>query len=232
VTAALVVDALTVELGGRRILEDVSFSIGPGTFVALLGSSGAGKSTLLGALCGRLDPVCGDVRVVGRGGAEAGFVPQLPLEDRSPFSIEEIVTLAGPRLGLRTRRHEQAQARVVLERLGLDGLLERRLSELSGGQRQRVAIAAAAYLGSPVLLCDEPTSGADPVLAADVLGLLREIADQGNIVIVSSHDVVRLRSTADRVLGLRDGRLVLDKNAVDVTDADVDGVYTRTGGTV
>lgn len=231
-TAALVVDALTVELGGRRILEDVSFSIGPGTFVALLGSSGAGKSTLLGALCGRLDPVCGDVRVVGRGGAEAGFVPQLPLEDRSPFSIEEIVTLAGPRLGLRTRRHEQAQARVVLERLGLDGLLERRLSELSGGQRQRVAIAAAAYLGSPVLLCDEPTSGADPVLAADVLGLLREIADQGNIVIVSSHDVVRLRSTADRVLGLRDGRLVLDKNAVDVTDADVDGVYTRTGGTV
>jgi ABC-type Mn2+/Zn2+ transport system ATPase subunit len=230
VNARLAVEQLAVDLGGRRILEDITFTLEAGSMTALLGASGAGKSTLLGALDGRLRPACGRVEVIGGAHTGAGFVPQLPLDDHSPFSITEIVTLARPRHGMGTRRTERDRAGAILERLGLSGLLERRLAELSGGQRQRVAIAAATYLGSPVLLCDEPTSGADPALADDVLGLLRELADQGGIVVVSSHDEVRLRGVVDRVLGLRDGRLILDKGVVAVTGEDVERVYRdRTG---
>ena len=226
----LAVEQLAVDLGGRRVLEDVSFTLGAGSMTALLGASGAGKSTLLGALGGSIRPAHGKVVLVGGAHGGAGFVPQLPLDDHSPFSITEIVTLARPRHGMGTRRAERDRARAALERLGLSGVLERRLAELSGGQRQRVAIAVATYLGSPVLLCDEPTSGADPVLADEVLGLLRELADQGGIVVVSSHDEARLRSVVDRVLGLHKGRLVLDKDVREITTEDVDGVYRNGTG--
>jgi ABC-type Mn2+/Zn2+ transport system ATPase subunit len=221
VTALLEVSELAVDIDGHRVLHDVSFTVRRGEMIALLGPSGSGKSTLLRAICRQVIPSSGSIR----GTTGAGFVPQLPYEARSPLSIREIVTLGHPRKGLRTRSAERHRAELLLDRLGLADLGNRRLAELSGGQRQRVAIATALGLGSPVLLLDEPTSGADPVLAEDVLALLRELADFDNAVLVAGHDASRLVTHVDRVLGLNNGRLVADVPAAGIDDRVLADVY-------
>lgn len=221
--ALLRVERLTVELDRNLILDDVSFSVRPGEMVALLGSSGAGKSTLLAAICGQVRATSGSVLPA----TGAGFVPQAAFSPRSPLSVAEIVVLGRPRRGLLTSRVERRRSTELLERLGLAGLEDRRLGELSGGERQRVAIATALTFGSPLLLLDEPTSGADPVLAAEVLTLLRELTRDGNAVLLAGHDAPRLVGCSDRVLGLTDGRLTLDVIAADVTAERLDAVYGR-----
>jgi len=223
VTPALEVANLSVGINGTSIIEDISFTLQPGEMVALLGASGAGKSTLLAAICGQIRPTSGTVAPA----SGAGFVPQAPFEVRSPLSVEEIVSLGRPRRGLVTSRDERRRAREVLSRLGLDGLEKRRLSELSGGQRQRVAIAAALAFDSPLLLLDEPTSGADPVLADEVLELLRGLVAEGTAVLLAGHDAPRLVGRSDRVLGLADGRLVLDAPTGALAPDALDVVYRR-----
>lgn len=217
----LEVSELAVDIDRHRVLRDVSFTVRRGEMIALLGSSGSGKSTLLRAICRQVTPSAGSIR----GTTGAGFVPQMPYEARSPLSIREIVALGHPRKGLRTSSVERHRVEMLLERLGLADLANRRLAELSGGQRQRVAIATALALGSPVLLLDEPTSGADPVLAEDVLTLLRELADLGHAVLVAGHDASRLVAHVDRVLGLNNGRLIVDATAAAIDDRVLIAVY-------
>lgn len=221
--AVVELDRLCVALDGNPIIEGVSFALQPGEMVALLGSSGAGKSTLIAAICGHVRPTSGKVFP----GTGAGFVPQTPFATRSPLSVAEIVSLGLPRRGLVTSRVERRRSTELLERLGLAGLEGRRLSELSGGQRQRVAIAAALAFGSALLLLDEPTSGADPILAEELLALLKELTRDGHTVLLAGHDARRLVGCSDRVLGLAAGRLVLDVSAVDVTAGQLDAVYAR-----
>lgn len=221
--AVLELDRLCIALDGNPILEGVSFALQPGEMVALLGASGAGKSTLIAAICGHIRPTSGKISP----GPGAGFVPQTPFETRSPLSVAEIVSLGLPRPGLAMSRAERRRSTELLERLGLAGLEGRRLTELSGGQRQRVAIAAALAFGSALLLLDEPTSGADPILADELLALLKELTRDGRTVLLAGHDAPRLISCSDRVLGLAAGRLILDVAALDVTAEQLDAVYAR-----
>jgi len=223
VNNVLEIEHLSVEIDGSRILDDVSFALRLGEMVALLGASGAGKSTLLAAICGHVRPTSGVVSP----GTGAGFVAQTPFDPRSPLSVEEIVSLGRPRRGLVTTRAEHRRARDVLGRLGLDGLENRRLNELSGGQCQRVAIATALAFDSPLLLLDEPTSGADPVLADEVLELLRGLVVDGTTVLLAGHDASRLIGRSDRVLGLAAGRLVLDAPTGSLAPDALDAVYRR-----
>jgi ABC-type Mn2+/Zn2+ transport system ATPase subunit len=223
VNAVLTIEHLCVEINDKTILEDISFSLQPGEMVALLGASGAGKSTLLAAICGHRRQTSGCILP----GTGAGFVPQIPFEARSPLSVEEIVAMGRPRRGLVTRRDERTRSREILGRLGLAGLESRRLSELSGGERQRVAIATALAFDTPLLLLDEPTSGADPVLADEVLALLKDLTCAGNTVLLAGHDASRLVGCSDRVLGLAGGRLVLDVPASGVVPGTLERVYGR-----
>jgi ABC-type Mn2+/Zn2+ transport system ATPase subunit len=218
---------VSINRGERRVLEEVSFRVESGQMLGLFGASGAGKSTLLGVLCGQLKASSGTITVDGKRCTSAGFVPQAPFERRAALSVREVVALSRPRSGLITSRTERLRSESTLERLGMAPYANRRLSELSGGQLQRVAIATAVNLGSSVLLCDEPTSGADPVVAQDVLTLLRELVDDGNSVIVASHDVERLLPRIDRVVGLRVGRVVLDADAGEVTTTDTERLFSR-----
>jgi energy-coupling factor transporter ATP-binding protein EcfA2 len=208
----------------RPALEDVSFEVAAGEFCLLAGLSGEGKSTLLRAACGLVPHFHGgrfagrvalaglDTREHGpaRLGTLAGALFQDPETQLVMSSVRAELALA-----LETRGHGAAAvARGVEEAalaLGVDHLLDRSVHTLSGGEQQRVALGAALAGRPPVLLLDEPTSQLDPVAGDELLGLLRRLNQEWDVtVLLAEHRLERCLPAADRVLALREGRLVHD----------------------
>ncbi|MDB4988556.1 MAG: putative transporter ATP-binding protein [Myxococcaceae bacterium] len=201
-----------------RVLDDVSFRVERGEYVAIMGASGSGKSTLLNVL-GLLDSYdsgrylldAQDTReLADRAAARMrnrtiGFVFQsfhlLP-QKRAWENVALPLGYAG--VG-RVERRERAHA--VLERLGLRERVDHLPNQLSGGQRQRVAIARALVTDPGLLLADEPTGNLDSETTAEVLGLLAEIHDQGRTVVLVTHELEVARA-ATRIVHVRDGRVV------------------------
>jgi putative ABC transport system ATP-binding protein len=199
-------------------LDGVSLGVGAGEFVAIMGPSGSGKSTLL-QLAGGLDrPDSGRVLLLGRnlaGLSEAelaqarrrsiGFVFQ-GVNLLSSLTAAENVALPLELDGVKPPA-AMANARGLLDALGLGAIGDRLPSRLSGGEQQRVAIARAVVGGRSVLLADEPTGALDSLAGESVMGLLRQRCATGCAVVLVTHDV-RHAAWADRVVFLRDGRLV------------------------
>lgn len=207
--------------GKNVILSKVNISANQGELIGILGCSGAGKSTLLAALSGAKVQISGSLLVNGidpRNSAHPiGLVPQLGDEHITNLSLLELVTLGAPRRGLFTSRAERKEALEVLERLGLAGFENNRLDELSGGQRQRVAIARALTSSSKLLLCDEPTSGADPVLTHEIISVLAEIAESGSTVIIATHDLFAVAPRLSRIIGLGESMIKYDGTVANFT---------------
>ncbi len=204
--------------GGVLALKGVSLTVGPGEFVALVGTSGSGKSTLL-QLLGCLDrPDGGTLRIdgeeVSRLSDEAlarvrnqrlGFVfqsfhllPRLRADDNVALPLRYAGVPKAERL---------ARARALLERVGLGDRLHHLPSELSGGQCQRVAIARALAVDPPLLLADEPTGNLDTASGAEVLGLFQELHAAGRTIVMVTHDP-EVAALADRRVHLEDGHIV------------------------
>ena len=213
--ADLVAEKVTVDRGGRRVLDAVDLVAHRGRVLAVTGPSGAGKTTLLAVLAGLITPQSGTVRWLGqavrpadsRPGREVGVVLQgyglLPL-----LTAHENVQLPLQLTG-RPRAEIVERAVRALERAGLgtDQLPQDRLAEeLSGGQLQRVALARALVVDPVLLLADEPTSELDATTRDVVLGALRTLADEGTVVVLATHDP-EVADLADEVLPLRDGRV-------------------------
>lgn len=196
------------------ILSNINITIEKGELVGIVGRSGAGKSTLLNSLSGMISPISGNVLVNGNSPSKSehpvGLVPQISDEVLTQLSIEEIITLGSTRRGLFTSGAERKKANELIQKLGLTGLNRRRIDELSGGQRQRVSIARALMGSTKILLCDEPTSGADPVLAAEIISVLRDLATDGTTILVATHDLSVVIPRLDRVIGLGSGRVIYD----------------------
>ncbi len=211
------------------VLVEVDVSIHAGELVGVVGCSGAGKSTLLSALCGAPVQLSGRVLVESRdprrSGHRVGLVPQLGDEVLTNLSLIEVISLGRPRAGLFTSRAERAAVSELLDRLGLGGFGSRRMGELSGGQRQRVAIARALTASSAVLLCDEPTSGADPALTAEIVGVLAEVAAAGATVIIATHDLSVVAPQLDRLIGIAGNGIRFDGNPVEFGAAEQSAVY-------
>ena len=211
--------ALRRELkNGRVLLQGVDLTIHPGELVALVGPSGAGKTTLLQMLVGLQPPSAGTVTYDGRDlGAhldrfrhQLGYVPQydtLHLE----LSVERSLQYAG-RLRLpRNTPSAEIEARIasLLQALHLEGRASTAVGRLSGGQRKRTCVAAELLSNPGIIFLDEPTSGLDPGLDLQLMGQLRELADDGRTVILTTHATRNIR-ICDRVVILCDGRLVFD----------------------
>ena len=215
--------------GGTRALDDVSLEIGDGEFVALIGPSGAGKSSLLRCVNGLVAPTSGEVVVDGltvtgapderlrQVRAGIGFVfQQFNLLRR--LTVLDNVLIGRLAHSSRWRSligwfdpTDVARARGVLERIGLDGLADRRVDTLSGGQQQRVAIARALVQGPRIMLADEPMASLDPALSRTVMELLRSINREDGITVVTSLHVLGLaRDYGQRIIALREGRVVHD----------------------
>lgn len=210
------------------MLHGLEFSLVAGQITGLLGPSGSGKTTLLRALVGVQSGVSGTVRVLGRpaGSAElrrrVGYVTQAPAV-YTDLSVQENLAYFAAVLGIGA-----AQVDTVLSQVGLAGHRRQLVQTLSGGERARVSLASALLSTPELLVLDEPTVGLDPVLRRDLWALFGELAADGATLLVSSH-VMDEAVRCDRLLLLRDGRLVADDSPADLlarTGAtDVEGAF-------
>jgi ABC-type multidrug transport system ATPase subunit len=190
--------------GDRQVLHDISFSVAPGEVVALVGASGAGKTTLLETMAGLRPPSAGTV--VHDGGV--GYVPQDDIIHRDLPLRRTLRYAAGLRLPAGTTAADAE--RIVDETLRDLDLADRadvRVGDLSGGQRKRASIAVELLTRPRLFFLDEATSGLDPSTSAEVLGVLRRLANRGVTVVVTTHDPADIEA-CDRVVFLaRDGHL-------------------------
>ncbi|MER6975762.1 phosphonate ABC transporter ATP-binding protein [Streptomyces carpinensis] len=232
--------------GATQALDNVSLEVSAGQMVALLGLSGSGKSTLLRTINGLHRPTSGEIRVLGTDVAAArrselrmlrrqvGFVfQQFELVGRLT-ALENVLSGAlgrvrGPRLGTMSyplALRKEALAR--LERVGLADRAFQRAGTLSGGQQQRVAIARAMMQQPQILLADEPVASLDPETSDQVMDLMFSICQEQNItVVVCLHQVDLAMKWAERIIGLREGKLVLDVESAAVDKTQVMDTYRR-----
>lgn len=214
---------------GTRALSDVSFQVGEGEFVVLLGLSGSGKSTLLRCINRLVEPTSGRVifngiDVTAASGAELSHVrrsigmifQQFNLVERSSVLTNVLAGRLGYLNSLTTAvgifpKEEVARALRNLERVGIADKAYNRARSLSGGQQQRVGIARALMQEPKLILADEPVASLDPVLAHSILGYLERLnREDGLSVICSLHIPSWARRYGTRILALKEGRLVYD----------------------
>jgi putative ABC transport system ATP-binding protein len=208
------------EEGSQRVevLRGVSISVAPGEVVALEGPSGSGKTTLLSIMGCILTPTSGEITIAGERVDPArpaqlrdvrrrsiGFVFQQYNLFPALTALENVEYALNVKGGRGRRAHEEATS--ALTRVGLGDRLHFLPRDLSGGQKQRVAIARALAGSPPVILADEPTANLDTVVGTQVLELFRDLAkSESRGLVIVTHDP-KVRVVADRVVGIRDGRL-------------------------
>ncbi|GAA2160612.1 ABC transporter ATP-binding protein/permease [Actinomadura napierensis] len=220
--------------GGRRTLRDVSLSIGAGELVAIIGGSGSGKTTLLDAIAGVRPPAEGEVRYDGASGS-LGYVPQDDIVHKDLPLRRTLLYAAGLRLPAGTAPADAERAvDGVLDDLALTGRAGQRVGSLSGGERKRASIAVELLTRPRVFFLDEPTSGLDPASAADLMRLLRGLADAGTTVVMTTHHPPDV-GVCDRVAVLApDGRLAFygspDEALEEFGAGAVDDIYLRLAG--
>lgn len=207
--ASVEVRDLTVRRGAREVLHEVTFALAPGQVTGLLGPSGSGKTTLLRALVGVQRGVRGEVRVLGLPAGSAPLRHRVGYVTQAPALYGDLTVRENLRYFAALQGGAAAGADAVLEQVALTGHRDDVVDALSGGERARVSLASA-LLGRPELLVlDEPTVGLDPVLRRDLWQLFSGLAAEGATLLVSSH-VMDEAVRCDRLLLLRDGRLVAD----------------------
>ena len=235
---------VTKDFAETRALDAVDLTVPAGQMLAILGSSGSGKSTLLRTLNGLVVPTSGKVHVLGCDVTSArgqqmrklrcgvGFIfQQFGLVGRLTVMENVLSGALGrirfPRAGvLAYPRQLRLDALGHLERVGLADRAFQRSDTLSGGQQQRVAIARTLMQNPTVLLADEPVASLDPETSASVMALLLEICqEKGLTVITSLHQVELARGWADRLVGMRQGQIVLDGSPRDISEDALMGIY-------
>ncbi len=229
---------------GRQALESATLVVRPGEFVVILGANGSGKSTLLRCIAGMLRPTSGTVRVAGeeisalsgRRLSEArmalGMVFQhAHLVRRRSVEANVLTGTLGRHRGWasalgRLPAAERPFAGRCLDQVGLRAFSGQRAGTLSGGQAQRVSVARALAQRPRALLADEPVASLDPEASEELMRLLRRVsAEEGLGVLCVLHQPELARRHADRVLGLRGGRMVFDTPAAAMDDRDVAALY-------
>jgi putative ABC transport system ATP-binding protein len=198
-----------------RAVDDVDLTVAAGELVAIMGPSGSGKSTLLHLLGGIDRPDAGEVRLEGRAisalpPAELALVRRRRLGFLLQFfsllpTLTALENVAFPLL-LDGVRDATPRARDALARTGMAARAAHRPAELSGGEQQRVALARALVVAPAIVLADEPTGNLDSVTGGEILALLRQAADDGQSVVVVTHDP-QAAEQADRVVQMADGRV-------------------------
>jgi tungstate transport system ATP-binding protein len=205
----LVVRDLCYEIGGKRLLDSISFRTDAGPRTVVLGPNGAGKSLLLRLCHGLLHPAAGTITWAGAPPETArhyqAMVFQRPvlLRRSTAANITYVLRLRGI-----PRRQQRVMMTEILAQAGLLPLAARPARVLSGGEQQRLALARAWALKPQVLFLDEPTASLDPAATQAVEALLEQIHHTGTKIIMTTHDLGQARRLADEVLFLHQGQLV------------------------
>jgi phosphonate transport system ATP-binding protein len=226
---------------GTRALTDVSLEARPGEFVAILGPSGAGKTTLLRGVNGLVEPSGGEITLAGK------VVTKKNLGEirKSVGMIFQDFNLVGNLSAINnvltglldaTRilssvfymfgKEEKLRALECLDRVGILAKAYSRADHLSGGQQQRVGIARAIVKQPVLLLADEPVASLDPLIAFNILSLLKDIStSQGITVVCNLHQVEFALKFADRIVGLAAGKVVMDEPIESIDEAYIRSIY-------
>ena len=208
--AQLACQDLCVGYDGRSVLQDIHFEVHTGDYLCIVGENGSGKSTLMKTILGLQTPISGSV-LTGDGlrKNEIGYLPQqTQVQKDFPASVREIV-LSGcqARMGRRLfyGREEKRLAEENIQKMGVASLAKRCYRELSGGQQQRVLLARALCATRKMLLLDEPVSGLDPKVTAEMYRLLDELNHKDGItVMMISHDIAAAIKYASHILHIGD----------------------------
>ena len=211
----LTVDHLTMRFGALTAIDDLSFTAHKGDITAIIGPNGAGKSTLLKAALGLVKPLSGHVSVFGKDLARQrhriAYVPQRASVDWDfPTRVIDVVLMGLYReLGLlnRIRSAHGERAMACRTRVGMQDFATRQIGQLSGGQQQRVFLARALAQQSDLYLMDEPFAGVDASTESAIIGLLRDLRDEGKTVFVVHHDLSTVPDYFDWVI-LLNARLI------------------------
>lgn len=217
--AVIRIEGLTKEFGTLKAVDDLTVDVHPGGVIGLLGPNGAGKSTTIRMLLALIRPTSGDASILGesiehpsryieRVGAlieTPAFYPKLSGND----NMRTLAVLDG-----------QPEARIekALEIVGLTSRRGDRVSEYSLGMKQRLGIAAALLRDPDILILDEPMNGLDPAGIVEIRTLLKELAQQGRTVLVSSHLLAEVQAVADQVIIINKGRLVFEGDLASLLD--------------
>lgn len=229
--AELVAQALSIDAGRKPLVDDVALAVRGGELVAIIGENGAGKSSLMRGLAGYLNPTAGTVTVDGHDVRQMtsaqraraiGWLPQsVPLA--WPVNVRDAVAtgrFAHGGLPGRMAGQDQAAVDAAIAACDLQDLADRSTAQLSGGEIARVHLARTLAGGASVLLADEPVAALDPRHRLAVMRLLRAEADAGKAVAVVLHDLALAGQFADRILGMKDGRVVVEGPPAEVMTPD------------
>jgi len=212
------IEAASVSLGGRQVLDAIAADLAPGRITAILGPNGAGKSSLIKAMAGLIVPWGGTVTLDGRDVARidprerARLIGYLPQDGAAAWNIAAAELVALGRLPHRSpfagaSAEDEAAVTRALAATETTHLASRAVNELSGGERARVLLARVLAGEPRWLLADEPLASLDPAHQLDILARLRGVADGGAGVVIVLHDLGHAASVADDVLLLKAGRV-------------------------
>ncbi len=197
---------LSMSYERTKVLSDVNFSLCEGEWLSIVGENGSGKTTLLKGIAGLLPPSEGQIEFCGGVTRNTiGYLPQQTAIQRDfPACVHEVVisgcTGRKKVFGFHNAK-DRARAEAALKELGLDGMLHRPYCDLSGGQQQRVLLARALCATEKLLILDEPVTGLDPLVAAELYESIRHLnKDKKVAVIMVSHDVNGAVKNSDKIL--------------------------------
>src|SRR5918999_335718 len=213
---------IVVAFHGHRAVDDVSLGVAKGEVCAVIGPSGSGKSTLLRTFNHLQEPTSGTILLNGSptfAGSRPRASELMELRRRVGMCFQsfnlfphltalENVMLAQTRALKRDRAAARARSMELLDRVGLAAKANARPSQCSGGQQQRIAIARALALDPEIMLFDEPTSALDPELGAEVLTVMRELADEGMTMVVVTHEMQFARDVSDHLVVMAEGSIL------------------------
>ena len=226
-------DGVSLGYDGQVIVPDLHFEVNSGDYLCVVGENGSGKSTLIKTLLGLIPPVKGKIETgEGLRQTEIGYLPQQTVVQRDfPASVWEIV-LSGNVNGMGLRpfynKAEKARAEAALEKMDVTALKKRCYRELSGGQQQRVLLARALCATKKALLLDEPVSGLDVHVTAEMYALIERLnKEDGITVVMISHDIEAALRYADHILHIGKTVFFGTKEEYLATDA---GAFFAKGG--
>ncbi|MCW3839343.1 ABC transporter ATP-binding protein [Micromonospora yasonensis] len=206
---AVAVRDLVVDRGRRRVLQGISCVVPRGAVTGLLGPSGSGKTTLMRAIVGVQTVSSGTVTVLGRPAGAAELRRRVGYLTQAPSVYADLTVRENARYFAALQRRDHAHADRTVADVGLADAATQLVGNLSGGQRSRASLACALVGDPELVILDEPTVGQDPVLRADLWARFHAMAAAGTSLLVSSH-VMDEAARCDRLLLIRDGRLVAD----------------------
>lgn len=207
--AQLTCENVSLGYDNKTILSNLSFSVNSGDYLCIVGENGSGKSTLMRTMLGLQKPMSGEISLGdGLKKGEIGYLPQqTDVQKNFPASVKEIV-LSGcqARAGLRPfyNNQEKEMAANAMKKMRIEEFSKRCYRELSGGQQQRVLLARALCATQKILLLDEPVSGLDPKVTAEMYELISGLNKEGITIIIISHDIDVAISEASHILHICD----------------------------